>query len=179
MVAYRAHDPKSFNEDVGGRRFRNAAVAWAPDGTRTARYDKAHRVPFGEYVPWRELVGRLADLSAVPRDAVAGHGPGRLDTPVGRLGVVVSYEVFFPARARAAIRSGGSVLLVPTNASSYRTRQVPAQEVAAARLRALETGRAVVQAAPKLVTDSTAAASGGSRRRIEAEDSNYATDLRN
>lgn len=129
-------------------RFRNAAVAWAPDGSVVGRYDKVHRVPFGEYIPFRSLVSRLADVSAVPRDAVAGEGPGLLRTPAGPLGVVISYEVFFADRARAAVGAGGEVLLVPTNASSYTTSQVPSQELAAARLRALETGRAVVQAAP-------------------------------
>jgi apolipoprotein N-acyltransferase len=64
------------------------------------------------------------------------------------MGVLISYEVFFPQRARDAVRAGGRVLLVPTNASSYRDAQVPAQEVAVARLRALATGRWVVQAAP-------------------------------
>src|SRR5207302_3197255 len=83
-----------------------------------------------------------------PRDAIPGHGSGLLKTPAGDLGVVISYEVFFPDRARSAINAGGSVLLVPTNAASFRTSQVPTQEVAAARLRALETGRDVVQAAP-------------------------------
>ncbi|HUQ64222.1 MAG TPA: apolipoprotein N-acyltransferase [Acidimicrobiales bacterium] len=135
-------------DEPGNRRFRNAAVAWASDGSRVARYDKVHRVPFGEYIPARSLVSRLADVSAVPRDAIAGRGPGVLTTPVGPLGVVISYEVFFSDRARAAIQGGGQMLLVPTNASSYRSSQVPAQELAAARLRALETGRAVVQAAP-------------------------------
>ncbi len=62
--------------------------------------------------------------------------------------MVISYEVFFADRARAAVRAGGQVLLVPTNASSFTTSQVPTQELAAARLRALETGRTVVQAAP-------------------------------
>ncbi len=60
----------------------------------------------------------------------------------------MSYEVFFEDRARDAVRADASVLLVPTNASSYRDAQVPAQEVAAARLRAIQTGRWVVQAAP-------------------------------
>ena len=139
-------------EDVtsarGDQRFRNAAVAWAPDGSRVARYEKVHRVPFGEYVPARSLVSRLADVSAVPRDAIAGNGPGVLPTPAGPLGVVISYEVFFADRARAAVEGGGQLLLVPTNASSYKTGQVPAQELAAAQLRAMETGSEVVQAAP-------------------------------
>jgi apolipoprotein N-acyltransferase len=112
------------------------------------RYDKVHRVPFGEYIPARSFVGRLADVSAVPRDAVAGTGPGVVDTPGGRLGVLISYEVFFADRGRDAVRAGGRLLLVPTNASSYRDAQVPAQQLAVARLRALETGRWVVQAAP-------------------------------
>jgi apolipoprotein N-acyltransferase len=131
-----------------GGRFRNSAVPWGPDGVLLERYDKVHRVPFGEYVPARGFFERIADLSAVPRDALVGTGPAVLDTPAGRLGVVISYEVFFPDRAREAVQEGGRVVLVPTNAASYRDEQIPAQEVAVARLRALETGRWVVQAAP-------------------------------
>jgi apolipoprotein N-acyltransferase len=135
-------------EDSGPDHFRNAAVAWSPQGAVVARYDKVHRVPFGEYVPARGFFRHLADLSVVPRDEIAGHGPGLLSTPAGPMGAVISYEVFFDGRARAAIRAGGEVLLVPTNAASFRTSQVPTQEVAAARLRAWETGRDTVQAAP-------------------------------
>jgi apolipoprotein N-acyltransferase len=61
---------------------------------------------------------------------------------------MISYEVFVADRARSGARAGGRLLLVPTNASSYTTAQVPAQELAAARVRAVETGRWVVQAAP-------------------------------
>jgi apolipoprotein N-acyltransferase len=135
-------------QDEDGDRFRNSAVPWGPDGRMYERYDKVHRVPFGEYVPARAFFERIADLSAVPRDALVGKGPAVLDTPAGRLGVVISYEVFFPDRAREAVRADGRVVLVPTNASSYRDEQIPAQEVAVARLRAVETGRWVVQAAP-------------------------------
>ncbi|HEV8115584.1 MAG TPA: apolipoprotein N-acyltransferase, partial [Acidimicrobiales bacterium] len=136
-------------EDVPPDRFRNAQLAYDPDGQLVGRYDKVHRVPFGEYAPLRDLVARVADLSLLPRDAIKGDGPGILLGPGGeKLGVVISYEVFFGDRSRSAIRAGGQVLLVPTNAASYATSQVPDQEVAAARLRAWETGRNVVQAAP-------------------------------
>ena len=136
-------------EDVPPDRFRNAQLAYAPDGQLVGRYDKVHRVPFGEYAPLRDLVAKVADLSLLPRDAIKGDGPGILLGPGGQeLGVVISYEVFFGDRSRSAIRAGGQVLLVPTNAASYATSQVPDQEVAAARLRAWETGRNVVQAAP-------------------------------
>ena len=135
-------------EDVGPDRSLNAAVAWGPDGKVLARYDKVHRVPFGEYVPARDFFDRLGDLSDVPRDAIPGRGTGVLDTGAGKLGVLISYEVFFEDRARDAVRADASVLLVPTNASSFRDAQVPAQELAAARIRAIQTGRWVVQAAP-------------------------------
>ncbi|MGH9306631.1 MAG: apolipoprotein N-acyltransferase [Acidimicrobiales bacterium] len=135
-------------EPVGQTRFRNAAVAWSRDGKIIARYDKVHRVPFGEYVPWRSLFSHLANLSAVPRDAIAGHGSGLMATPVGNFGVTISFEVFYAGRARSAINAGGTVLLVPTNAASYPRSQVPTQEVAAARLRAIEEGRDLAQAGP-------------------------------
>ena len=126
----------------------NLAGAWGPDGTLLDRYRKHKIVPFGERIPFRTLIERFADTSAVPRDVVPGEGPGLLSTPAGDLGVVISFEVFFASRVRAAVREGAEVVLVPTNASSYPTTQMPALELGAARLRAIETGRAVVQAAP-------------------------------
>ena len=129
--------------------FRNAAVAWDPSGRIVDRYEKVHRVPFGEYIPARALFERLSDMTAlVPRDAIPGRGPGLLDTAAGPLGVVISYEVFFSDRVRDAVTDGGQIVLVPTNAASYTTEEVPATEVAAARMRAVEFDRAVLQAAP-------------------------------
>ena len=135
-------------QDGQVRRFRNQAVVFAPDGRRIDTYDKVVRVPFGEYVPLRDVVRRFVDLSLVPRDAVPGTAPPVLDTPVGRIGVSVSFEGLFASRSRDAVRRGAALLVNPTNASSYVTADVPAQQVAAARLRAVETGRAVLMAAP-------------------------------
>lgn len=132
----------------GGRNFHNVAVAWDPRGRIVDRYVKVIRVPFGEYVPGRSLIERVADLTPIPRDAVAGRGAGLLRTPAGRLGVAISWEVFFTERGRSATRAGAEVLLVPTNAASFSTGQVPAQEVAAAQLRAWESGRWLIQSAP-------------------------------
>ena len=135
--------------ETEGGGFRNAAVLWGPDGARIGRYEKQHRVPFGEYIPGRALLERVTDLTAlVPRDAIVGRGPALLASPRAPLGVVISYEVFFADRVRSAVDAGGQVILVPTNASSYTTGEVPAIEVASARMRAREFGRAVLQAAP-------------------------------
>jgi apolipoprotein N-acyltransferase len=59
---------------------------------------------------------------------------------VGPVGVVISWEVFFPDRARDAIGHGGEILLNPTNGSSFTGTQVQAQQVASSQLRAIETG---------------------------------------
>lgn len=137
-------------EGLDGDRFLNAAVVYGPDGRMGARYDKVRRVPFGEYVPLRGLIERLAGAgSGLPaRDAVAGTGPAVLDTTAGRFATVISWEVFFTNRAREGVLEGGEVLLNPTNGSSYWLTQVQSQQVASSQLRAIESGRWVLQAAP-------------------------------
>jgi apolipoprotein N-acyltransferase len=128
--------------------FYNKVVAWGPTGRVVGSFEKVHRVPFGEYVPWRGFFAHFASLAGVPRTAVPGHGSGLLRTPAAPLGVLVSYEVFYAARGRSSVRDGAELLVVATNASSYSASQVPAQELAAARVQAVEEGRDLVQAAP-------------------------------
>jgi len=135
-------------ENVSPTAFRNEVVAFGPDGAIVDRYEKVHRVPFGEYVPYRSFFAHLADLSAVPLDAVPGTGSGMLTTPAGRLGAMISFEVFYADRGRSAVRAGAQVLIVPTNTSSYATAQIPTQEIAASEVQAVQQGRDLLQAAP-------------------------------
>ncbi|HEX4864930.1 MAG TPA: apolipoprotein N-acyltransferase [Acidimicrobiales bacterium] len=135
-------------QDVGVTHYVNEVAAWSSQGAVAAVYVKNHLVPFGEYVPWRSFISRYFNVSDVPLDAIAGHSSAYLRTPVAPVGVMISYEVFFDDRARSGVRSGGQFLVVPTNTASYRSSQVPAQELAAARLRAWETGRWLLQVTP-------------------------------
>jgi apolipoprotein N-acyltransferase len=128
--------------------FRNEIVVWGPSGREVASFEKVHRVPFGEYVPLRSFFAHFASLAGVPEDAIAGTGTGLVHTPAGPLGLMVSFEVFYANRSRPSVRAGAQLLVVPTNTSSYSTSQVPAQELAAARIQAIQTGRDLVQAAP-------------------------------
>jgi apolipoprotein N-acyltransferase len=128
--------------------FRNEVVVWGSHGRLVGTFEKVHRVPFGEYVPLRSFFAHFADLSGVPTDAVPGHGSGFMRTPAGPLGFLVSFEIFYAGRSHVSVRAGAELLVVPTNASSYSASQVPAQEIAAARIQAVETGRDLVQAAP-------------------------------
>jgi apolipoprotein N-acyltransferase len=125
----------------------NYSIAQSPDGTVTGRYDKVRLVPFGEFVPLRSLIERFSgELPA--RDVRPGTGEAVLQTDVGPLGVSISWEIFFDHRARDAIGNGGEVLLNPTNGSSYWLTIVQSQQIASSRLRALETDRWLLQAAP-------------------------------
>lgn len=139
-------------EDVPGEanRFTNAQVIVTPQGEVTSRYDKVRRVPFGEYVPLRGVLESFgAPVDQVPSDAIAGETPAFLELPDGtRVAVVISWEVFFGGRAREGVRKGAGVILNPTNGASYTGTIVQTQQVASSRLRAIETGRWVVQASP-------------------------------
>jgi apolipoprotein N-acyltransferase len=129
--------------------FLNASVVINPDGTVGDRYDKVRRVPFGEYVPLRPLIEKVAGNSGIPtRDAVPGTGHGTLETEAGTFGVAISWEDFFTDRTRDAIGNGGQILMNPTNGASYWLTQVQTQQIASSRLRAIETGRWETQAAP-------------------------------
>jgi apolipoprotein N-acyltransferase len=128
----------------------NSQIVVAPDGEIVDQYVKVRRVPFGEYVPLRGILEALgAPIEQVGRDANAGTGPAILDLPDGtRLGVVISWEVFFAGRAREGVKLGAEAIVNPTNGASYTGTIVQTQQVASTRLRAIETGRWVVQAAP-------------------------------
>lgn len=125
----------------------NYSTSVSPDGETLDRYDKVRIVPFGEFVPLRSFIEIFS--SEVPgRDVRQGTGPAKLDTPVGRLGISISWEIFFDSRGRAATRDGGQILVNPTNGSSYWLTILQSQQVASSRLRAIENDRWVLQAAP-------------------------------
>jgi apolipoprotein N-acyltransferase len=130
--------------------FANASIAYLPDGSTGERYDKVRRVPFGEYVPLRWLIESVAGSNTgIPaREARAGTEPAIVRTPAGDLAIAISWEIFFTNRGRDGVLQGGQILLNPTNGSSYWLTQVQTQQVASSQLRAIETGRWVLQAAP-------------------------------
>ncbi len=139
-------------ERIGDDANANASIAFSPEGEAIDRYDKVRLVPFGEFVPLRSLIEPLAPDYLPARDTQPGTGEATLDIEIGgrpvTLGISISWEIFFENRARDAIGNGGELLLNPTNGSSYWLTILQTQQVASSRLRAMETGRWVLQAAP-------------------------------
>ena len=148
-------------EDAGPRAFTNEQVVVLPDGTVPDLYEKRKRVPFGEYVPMRGVLRAIgAPVALVPHDATTGTTKGLLSVPLDKptisgdhideveLATAISWEIFFGGRVNEGVELGGSIVINPTNGSSYRGTILQTQQVASSRLRAIESGRWVAQVSP-------------------------------
>ncbi len=128
-----------------GSQVENTAIVWDPETGAGDRYVKRHPVPFGEYVPGRELVAPLVGrLDRVPRDMRAGTEPGVLEVGPVTVGVVICFEIAYDAEVHEAVAEGGEGLVVQTNNATYGRTGQPDQQFAISRLRALEHGRDVL-----------------------------------
>jgi apolipoprotein N-acyltransferase len=124
-------------------------LLYTPEGRLADRYQKRRLVPFGEFVPFGSLLGRLipATREGVPYDKVPGERLEPLLVDGVRAGPLICWESAYPADARQLTRDGSEVLLILTNNASFGTGAGPLQHLAAGQLRAVETGRTIVQAA--------------------------------
>ena len=113
------------------------------------RYDKAHLVPLGEYVPARSLMTALGVARLAPGDLdfKPGPGPRSLDLPgFARVGVQICYEIIFPGAVVDATRRPGWIVNISNDA--WFGPAGPPQHLAQARLRAIEEGLPIVRATP-------------------------------
>lgn len=128
-----------------GEQVENTAIVWDPVDGPGDRYRKRHPVPFGEYVPGREIIADLVGrLDRVPRDMRAGTEPGVLTLGPVTAGVVICFEIAYDAEVRDTVTGGGQVIIVQTNNATYGRTGQPEQQFAISRLRALEHGRDVL-----------------------------------
>ncbi|TCP41443.1 apolipoprotein N-acyltransferase [Rhodovulum marinum] len=133
----------------GPRTFNSLAVL-GPGGAVTHLYDKHHLVPFGEYIPFGGVLGRLGFRGLAARDSfgyAAGPGPVVLDLGP-RLGAalpLICYEAVFPQDLRVDRRPRWIAQI--TNDAWFGERSGPFQHLALARLRAVEQGLPLLRAA--------------------------------
>lgn len=133
----------------------NAAVLVAPQHERVAVHRKSRLTPFGEYMPFSDLLPDLAKAlqwSVGISSWAKGPGPAALPLVRGsdtlaRLGVMICIESIYPDFAAGCVRRGADVLVVITNDAWYDGTPGPDQHFAIAQMRAIETRRPVVRCA--------------------------------
>jgi len=126
---------------------RTSVLAFDGDGRVVDRYDKVHLVPFGEYVPWRSRLGFIGAINQIPVDRVPGERVHTIQQPgIPPYGTPICFENAFPALTRDFVRDGATFLVVPVNNASYRFTAAAAQHLQMSQMRAVETGRWVVDA---------------------------------
>ncbi len=138
-----------------GLRYYDSAFVVEPQGELGERYDKTHLVPFGEYLPFRALLGGFLGALArgiAPDDVSAGAAPRSVEVPLAdgsriRVGIPICYELLFPDLVRRFANSGASLLLAVTNDAWYGRTGAPYQFLAITALRAAETRLATARAA--------------------------------
>jgi apolipoprotein N-acyltransferase len=127
----------------------NAMQAIDGSGRILASYDKSHLVPFGEYLPLRDVLGRLgmSKVTAGSIDFSAGPGPRTLDLPgLPPVGPLICYEVLFPGHVVDPARRPDWLLNL-TNDGWYGRTAGPHQHLEIARARAVEEGLPLVRSA--------------------------------
>lgn len=128
----------------------NSVFALAPGGAVVGRYDKSHLVPYGEYLPMRELLSSigLARLAPGDMDFAPGPGPRSLDLggQWGKVGIQLCYEIIFSGRV-VDQANRPSFIFNPSNDAWFGSWGPP-QHLAMARLRAAEEGLPVIRSTP-------------------------------
>jgi apolipoprotein N-acyltransferase len=127
----------------------NSVMPITPDGRILGRYDKAHLVPYGEYLPMRPLLTAigLSRLAPGVGDTLPGPGPRNIDLPGwGRMGLQVCYEIIFSGQS-VDPSSRPDFLFNPSN-DAWFGAWGPPQHLAQARLRAAEEGLPVLRSTP-------------------------------
>jgi apolipoprotein N-acyltransferase len=128
---------------------RNSVYVIDAAGRLRSRYDKAHLVPYGEYLPLRSWLEPLGLARVVPGDLDFWEGPGprSFDLPgFGRVGIQICYEIVFSGEV-VDDADRPDFLFNPSN-DAWFGWWGPHQHLAQARLRALEEGLPVLRSTP-------------------------------
>ena len=146
----------------------NNAVLWGPQGPTDYQYSKRHPVPFGEYLPLRDLISSITDkadligMDMLPgtevgvfdlaADAATGDGgasasTGEESTSGPQIGVLICFEIAYAPLVHDVVDGGAEVIVVQSNTALFGTSHEPEQQLAQSTVMAAMSGRTVVHAA--------------------------------
>lgn len=134
---YILHNPKSFS-------LYNRAFLISPGTTELDWYDKAHLVPFGEYVPLKDYLP-LEKLVQGAGDFIPGDDAGPLRSGDLAMGMLICYEGIFPELAQERVSKGANLLINISNDAWYGKTSAPYQHLGLVAVRAVEQGRYIIR----------------------------------
>jgi apolipoprotein N-acyltransferase len=127
----------------------NSVFVLGGGGKMVGRYDKAHLVPYGEYLPMRPLLSAIGLSRLAPGDIDFNPGPGPRTVTLpgwGKVGFQLCYEIVFSGEV-VDRRTRPDFIFNPSN-DAWFGRWGPPQHLAQARLRAAEEGIPVIRSTP-------------------------------
>ncbi|MEO0060969.1 MAG: hypothetical protein RL343_587 [Actinomycetota bacterium] len=124
----------------------NSSIIWKPGTGPTDYYDKKRPVPFAEYVPDRDFWYRLAPdlIGLVSRGYTFGTRDGIFEVADAKLGALICFEIAVDDIGRGLVKDGAQIIISQTNNADFGHSDETYQQAAFAKLRAIETGRVVV-----------------------------------
>ena len=124
----------------------NSSLYYNADGSLADQYDKKRPVPFAEYVPDRDFWYQLAPdlIGLVSRGYAFGTRDGIFEFEGSNLGVLICFEIAIDEIGRDLVAEGAEIILSQTNNADFGRSDETFQQAALARLRAIETGRTIV-----------------------------------
>ena len=133
--------------DAGPDHVMNQGIVWDPVLGAGDRYTKRHPVPFGEYIPWRNVFGdSFGKLDMIPRDMLSGTREEPLRVGGALVADAICFDVAYDDGLYDQVDHGAQLVVVQTsNAMFIHTAQIE-QQFEISRVRALELGRALVVA---------------------------------
>ena len=130
----------------------NSIICVLPDGSFfDTVYDKQRLVPFGEFVPFKEifeiLIPPLAELVMTSGDMIAGEDSQIMELDGVSVGCLICFDSIYEELARDSVKDGANIICLSTNDSWFTDSRALYMHNAQAQMRAIETGRYVVRAA--------------------------------
>jgi len=124
----------------------NSSLLWTAEGGPEQTYDKRHPVPFGEYVPDRSFWEPFAPdlIGLIGREYTPGTARPLIDLDGIGVGLAICFDVIYDDVVWDGASDGAEIYMFQTNNADFRGTDENLQQLAFARMRAIETGRSVV-----------------------------------
>src|SRR5699024_1965104 len=135
---------------VGDHERLNQSVLLTPEGTSPYAYSKRHPVPFGEYIPLRDLFRTLTDkvdlvsLDMIPGEEVGVMDLAALDQGQDQVGILICFEIAYDSLVHDVVDDGAEVIVVQSNNALFGDTHEAVQQLAQAKVMAVTSGRSVV-----------------------------------